>query len=403
MALRYPGSRWIIGRKNISDLKATTQAEYLEEVVAPDTIDTFLANENILYYKNGAVVHFEELKTPSNFKSWQIAGALIDEADENDSWEIVKILNQRMRQKIKIDGRFVPVPYCLALLFNPVPPNHWIHDLASKPGWDLENFRFDTYDNRVNLPPGYIEDLEQTLDPIEIPAMIHGHWGVIMKGRPVIHGWHDINNVRPLKVNESYPLLCGWDFGFNHPSVCFSQQEALTGRYLKLREMLGVKEYLPDFTKRFKDMHRSLVAEGYPTFHYGDPHGIDKKDVGESSIEYLRNHHQIHVAFKRGVVRTGLDEIQGKIIGRAPYTDQYTEQEVPDIPLFLVDPSCTVTRSAYAGGYHRGDDGKPLKDGYYDHVVDNDRYVIVNNMNSHLAHQKRRRFRYKTRNRYTGY
>src|SRR5690606_22073214 len=48
---------------------------------------------------------------------------------------------------------------------------------------------------------------------------------------------------------------------------------------------------------------------------------------------------------------------------------------IQGIPQLTIDPGCSLIRAAYFGRYVRGDDGRPLKDGYYEHVADADRYI----------------------------
>ena len=138
---------------------------------------------------------------------------------------------------------------------------------------------------------------------------------------------------------------------------------------------------------------------------YGDPHGADEKDNALSSIEYLRIHQGIFVNHKRERIKTGLDEIQEKILTLKPinaYAEPGTRERETEEPLLIVDPSCRIFIDALLGGYHRGFDGKPEKDGYFDHLVDCSRYGIVHNMNRVLA-AKRQHRRYRPKNIHTGY
>jgi hypothetical protein len=231
-----------------------------------------------------------------------------------------------------------------------------------------------------------------------------------MKGKPVLHGYNDAVHTRTIKLNTSYPLYVGWDFGFNHPCLSFCQMDPFTGRFVKLREWLGNKQYLtasyenrPSVVDEYHRILREVAGPDYPVLHFGDPHGEDKKDNAESSMDTLRKYRGINIMSRRTKIRLGLDEMQLKIVTQAPIrTDQEDASKVEPAPLFLMDRSCVSSRQAYMGGYHRGDDGQPVKDDFYDHLVDTDRYVIVNNMNTHLM-VRRRHHRYQPRNKFTGY
>jgi hypothetical protein len=414
LCLQYPGSLHFIGRKDITSLKTTTQKEFLEKVVTRETIESFNVTENTLYYKNGSQVIFREAKDPQKVKSLELTSYMLDEADENRDDEIYQRLDERLRQKIKINGKLVTPPYSGFLVFNPIDEDHWLFPLAHRGRnadakseihsapyqneLDLEDFRFSTKENIHNLPPGYIENLISRLPLWEIDRLVEGHWGKNVKGKPVIHGFAETTHVMPISVLGHLPLLVGWDFGYGHPAISIAQLDHETNRYFKLREFLGKDIYLPEVVERFKELVKGLVGPDYPVFHYGDPHGADKKDVGPSSIEYLRLHHGIFVNHQRSRIKTGLEEIQHRVITNKPLS----AEDEREVPLFLVDPSCRISIRAYLGGYHRDREGKPVKDDFFDHLPDTDRYIIVNNMNPGLKANRRKPKRI-IKNRFTGY
>lgn len=410
MALAYPGGRIILARKDLGDLKKTAQAEFLEKVVSPDTIDRFNVNDNTLYYKNKSQVFFMETKTPSNFKSMEIIAYGIEEADENEEGvgkdRLMTMLNGRLRQKIYIHGKEVPVPYCGIWTYNPVTDDHWLAKLEDNPDHDMEIFRSTTYDNEHNLPSDYIPSLLSSLAPWEIQSLIYGRRAARPKGKPVIHGFTLERNVRQIPVLPHLPLYRAWDFGFNHPCVAIAQYDPEFKRYIKHKEIIGDKEQLKFFAPKVIKATRELVGPGFAVFDTCDPHGVDQKDVGESSVEYLRIHHSIHCNFKRQKIKTGLDEIQELVLTDAPFrpVDWVDGMELKNEARFLVNPSCKLTISAFMGGYYRDDEGKPVKDDLHDHPVDTDRYNIVQTMGAGLvAHLKKKQHRYIPKNKITGY
>lgn len=401
----YPGSLHFIGRKDITSLKVTTQKEFLEFVVKPQLIETFNVNENTLYYKNGAQVLFRETKDPQKVKSLQLTSYMLDEADENDSDEIWQKLDERLRQKVILPtGEKITPPYTGLIVLNPTNEEHWIYELSKRTDISVEDFKFTTYDNRQNLPPGYIENLERRLSPWDRSRLLDGNWGRAISGKPVYHGFTEDCHVRHLEVLPDLPLLRGWDFGFGHPAVTFAQFNHRTGRLRVLREFFGTRTYLKDVVPEVLRITRSLVGDGFPILDYGDPHGADEKDTSESSIEYLRIHHKIFVNHRRERVKTGMEEIQDKIVSEGPKdeTDSEGNPLKGNEPLILVDPVARVTRDGLLGGYHRDDEGLPVKDGYFDHLQDTLRYIVVHNMNRALAFQRRHK-RYVPNNRITGY
>lgn len=409
LALQYPGSTHVIGRKDLPQLKETTQKEFLQEVVSPETVRTFNVNENKLILLNNSDVLFRQTKDPADFKSMQITSYGIDEADENESSELWEMLDDRLRQKIRMpSGEIVIPPYCGIFTFNPTHEEHWLYELATRKDISLEDFQSSTYDNAANLPPDYIPNLLKKLPPWEISRLVLGNWGRNIKGKPVYHGFTYDVNVRPLRVNESWPLLRGWDFGFNHPAVRWMQIDPMTGRCFLLREFLGKQQYLnaeadgkPSVIDEVERITGELVGDSYPIFDYCDPHGADRKDNAISSVEMLQRDYGINCIYRREKIETGMEEIQNRILSKAFWSPSETDRMES---LWLVDPSCKVTIAAYMGGYHRDEEGRPRKDGYYDHLMDVDRYILVHNMNLHLVHRRGiSKNRYRPRNPVTGY
>lgn len=399
MCLDYPGARVILARRDLGDLRKTTQAEYLERVVHPETIERFNINENTLYYKNSSKCFFMECKTPSNFKSHEIVAYGIDEADENPEGEgkdrLMSVLDGRLRQRIMIGGKEILVPYAGIWTYNPVTSDHWLAKLEDQPTPDMECFQSSTYDNQANLPPDYIPSLLSSLAPWEIRSLIYGERAARPKGNPVIHGFTVDRNVRELRVFHHLPLRRSWDFGFNHPCCSIAQYDPEFRRYLKLREVIGNKEQLKFFAPKVIAETRALVSPGFPVVDVCDPHGADQRDVGESSVEHLRIHHGVFCQFKRQRLTTGLDEIQELVLSEDAYRpvdwEQPASEPLPRESRFLVDPSCGITLAAYLGGYYRDDAGDPVKDDLHDHPVDTDRYSIVHTMGLSLLHRKKQK------------
>lgn len=410
MLIAYPGGHGILCRQDLGDLKKSAQAEFLEKVVPPEAVNRFNVNENILYYKNGSKLFFMETKTPSNFKSLEIIVYGVEEADENAEGEgkdrLMTMLDGRLRQKIFIEGKSVPVPYCGIWTYNPTTDDHWLSKLEDAPDPETEVFRSTTYDNQENLPPDYIPSLLASLAPWEVNSLIWGKRASRPKGNPVLHGFTMETHVRPLRIFQHLPIYRGWDWGYNHPCVSFAQYDPEFRRFMKLREFMGNCEKLPLFAPRVIEFTKNLVGPGFPVVDIGDPHGADQKDVGESSIEYLRIHHNIYVNHKRQKLRTGLDEMQDMILTKKNFRpiDWQQGDEPKEEARFLVDPSCHHSIAAYMGGYYRGADGKPVKDDLNDHPVDTDRYIVVHTMGNGLAFQrKKQQKRYIPRCAITGY
>jgi hypothetical protein len=396
MARTFPGSLHLVARKDITSLNVTTRREY-EKILIPETIADFNLHDNNLYYKNESLVLFRETKDPQKVLSLELTSFMLDETTENQNRDIVDKLEQRLRQKIILpDGSKITPPYAGLCVFNPPSKNHWLYELSLEE--NVDDIQFSTYENRHNLPDGYIEDLERRLPPWERKRLLDGDWGIEVKGKPVIWGFGG-EHVKKLTLIPDLPVIRSWDFGYGHPCCKlyqFDPSSGSKGRLLIFRELLGQKEKLNEFAPRAIKMTKEFCF-GMPIIDFGDPHGADNKDVGETSVEFLRRHHNIYVNHQRQRIKPGLEELQELVTLRAPYL-----KEEMAAPCLLVDPMCPITIDAYTYGYHKDEDGSPVKDGYYDHGVDTDRYAIVG-MRDRARITRRPQTKRRPKDQYTGY
>lgn len=231
-----------------------------------------------------------------------------------------------------------------------------------------------------------------TLAPWEIQSLIYGKRASRPKGKPVLHGFTVEDHVRQLKVFPHLPIIRAWDFGFNHPCASIAQYDPEFKRFMKHREILGNSEQLQFFAPKVIQLTKALVGPGFTIFDTCDPHGKDQRDVGESSVEYLRIHHNVRCNTKRQMLKTGLDEMQEMILSRAAFrpVDWTTGTPTLEESRFLVDSSCRLSIAAYMGGYYRDEEGKPYKDDLHDHFCDTDRYNVVHQMGASLAYQRKK-------------
>lgn len=398
LALEFPGSLHLVARKDITSLKVTTQREF-ESVIIPETIASFNLHDNNLYYKNGSLVIFRETKDPKKVLSLELTSFMLDEVDENEHRDIVDNLERRLRQKIMVDGKKVEPPYAGLCVFNPVPKSHWLYELSQED--NVDDIQFSTYENAHNLPESYIPDLERRFAkaPWEIDRLLKGNWGIEVKGKPVIHGFGP-EHVMPLTIRPDLPLIRVWDFGYGHPCcklAQFDHKVGKHGRWMLFRELLGHNIKLVDFAPLAIKMTLEL-AQGMHTLDFGDTHGSDHKDVGETSIDTLKTKFGIYVNHSRQRIKVGIDDIQTLV----SETAVLYENDPKLYPCFLVDPMCPNSRDAYTYGYHKGQDGLPVKDGYFDHFVDADRYGVFG-MRGRAMGARRTKNKYRPRNAITGY
>lgn len=361
-ALEYPGSVWLIGRKVLPSLKDTTLRSALASI-QPELIKSFNKASSTLTFKNGSEFWFRPLYDPEVLKSYEIAGFMVDEANEVDK-DIYDRLKDRMRQRLPGGGR---PRYQSILCLNPTEEDHWIPQLFlyEKPE-NHELFQSNTFHNSMNLPPEYIRELEQTYSKDMLQRLLYGHFGKVHKGRPVFPQFSRGNFIVPAVFDPKLPLIRGWDFGFNHPAVVFLQMRNTQVRVLG--EVLGKRTYLDDFiSHQVLPYQETVFGKVSKTMDFCDPRGSDESDKGKTSIQIL-NEHRIFPTYRRSWINEGIKAIKELLDTK----DSFGE------PNFLVHPRAKIVIEAMRGGYYREDGSEdPEKDGYYEHIADSLRYSVI--------------------------
>jgi hypothetical protein len=350
--VEHPGSVWVVGRKFLPSLKDTTMRAFLS-LVPHELVASFNKAALNLILRNGSEVWFRPLYDPEVLKSYEIAGFMIDEANEIDK-EIYDRLKDRMRQKLP-NGKHPR--YQSIICLNPTEEDHWIPQLFlhEKPEGH-EMFSSSTYQNMRNLPPEYVKELERTYSKDMLQRLLYGQFGKVHKGRPVFPQFARGNYIRPVSFNPKLPLVRGWDFGYNSPACVFLQMDQ--GRVSVLGEVIGKRIYLDDFVR---DMVLPYQAEFFKNplrvIDYCDPKGSDQSDKGKTSVNIL-NDLRIFPIYRKSFIKEGVAVIKRLLDTVDPNGN----------PNFLVHPRARVLIEALRGGYHRIDGSEePEKDGYYDH------------------------------------
>lgn len=141
MSLKYPGTRWVMGRAILKTLKETTLNSFFEvcrmQGLVSGTHYKFNAQSNIISFPNGSEILLKDLFSyPSdpNFDelgSLEITGAFIDECNQvaEKAWNILK---SRVRYKLDEYG-LTP-----KILGTCNPAKNWVYSKFYKPSRDGE-------------------------------------------------------------------------------------------------------------------------------------------------------------------------------------------------------------------------------------------------------------------------
>lgn len=376
-----PGNRIIVLRRTYRELKDSTWRTFMEWL-PPDLYAGERKSDDIVFVRTreGPVseVWFRSLNNPEKFKSTEVGAVWIDEATEATEDEIM-LLKGRLR--------LPHVPYRpIYYTTNPCPKSHWLYkSLVENAVPDKTKLiQTSTYENRGNLPKGYIEELERNYPPDWIEMYLKGEFGITLEGIPVLPGFRatvTINDIRvpwhvaskPLAWDRDAPLKRGWDPGRVRPA-CAVWQISREGQYRKLWESLGHNQpgniYIPLVKRELSDRFPGAIWHDYM-----DPAGFQPSQIDDRSWYDELSFHGINVI---KIPKTSPSS-------RADILNRMMHQTTKDgQPLIVCDPSCDITVEAWRGGWHRRkpETGKPvhddpMKDGYYEHLMDADGYILV--------------------------
>lgn len=127
-----------------------------------------------------SALHEHQLR--ERIRGYEPSFALVDELTSCDGIEYLRAIAAQIGRREDVNGI---QQYCAAC--NPEGPSHWVYKAwfeepfdAVTGIWDKDyaKFHIPVSENRKNLPPGYIENLEKLYrsDPVEAARMLRGEW-----------------------------------------------------------------------------------------------------------------------------------------------------------------------------------------------------------------------------------
>ena len=307
----------------------------------------------------------------------QFSIVILEEAD-GISEELARTIPGRMRQRI---GSFRKAIFYVC---NPPGKNHWLWKQFFSE--DNDYHRDDpTSRHRVCFMPlegnvehvgeGYIQAITEdySRDPVFYKRMRLGLFGPNLKGLPVFDkDFRDDYHVapKPLQWNKGCPMIRGWDFGYRGTAITVAQDDLRTRQIKVYRSIIGqnvlldsfADEYLPELDNQFP---------GAMWEDYIDAAGRQKNTNGPSCVDILKAK-GLRPKYKIATIAYGVNIIMEQL-----------RLSLNGRPTLYIDPSCETLIEALQGGYCNKKDVtdneiNPVKDGYYDHVMDSFRYIMVN-------------------------
>lgn len=247
----------------------------------------------------------DEDKAEGQLRGYECSMFVMIEADllqENDLDLAVGCLRQK-------DAYGKPIPdYCIILDSNPPSPRHWIAKLEKRKtdrGDKTHQFwHIKTEENRQNLPPMYIENLESQYEekPAHRKRYLLGEYAELFDGSPVFKSFKEDKHAFE---DVSWPigayLVRGWDFGATHANVFsayFAQDFLIQGNLERVEYWWDLHEYYAEMSDIESQCEAvvKITAEEFPFFNdrsvcsgvmdFCDPAGAQVGDKG-SSIQVM--------------------------------------------------------------------------------------------------------------------
>jgi len=218
-ALTYPKSRWLIGCQTYPMLRDTIIHTFFEELdlyqqklqeqhIPIELTRSWNKTENTWTGYNESEILFRSCEEPSKLKSLNLDGFGLDEPVDIDE-EIFKMLQGRLRGT-HTDHRFG------FLTGNPAGYTNWVYQhffIRKLPNYTV--IETNTYDN-VYLPPGYIANLERSLDEDYANRYLRGCWGDF-EGL-VYKDFHKQQHTGDYTRKSFKYYIAGYDDGYRNPA-----------------------------------------------------------------------------------------------------------------------------------------------------------------------------------------
>lgn len=184
-SLQYPGTRYLVGRKNLTNLMKTTAStlwKLMREFgLKVDAHYTYNGSSRVVKFINGSEILFDHLTfEPSDpdvarLGGLELTAAFLDEVADCD-YRVIEVVHQRVGRCKNAEYSIKPMVFMTCN-----PSRGWLYSKFYKP-WQQNELKphqaflpATIFDN-PHASKEYIENLKNTLTPAERDRMLHGSW-----------------------------------------------------------------------------------------------------------------------------------------------------------------------------------------------------------------------------------
>ena len=241
-----PGNKGLIGANTIPQLRDSTQKTFFA-FCPPELIKVYLKQENRLIFTNGSEIIFRSFDEYSKFQGLEIGWFYMDEASEAPE-EIFDILSSRLRN--------APIPDDMYRGFVTTNPNgkNWVHKkFFADAHPDYFGIVSTTFENRDNLPVGYIEDLLHKYSADWVKRFLYGSFDTFL-GQIFSEYQESKHVIQPFEIPEHWYRFRAIDFGWSHATAVLWAAEDPNGVLYIYKELYRTEMPAYELARQLVDM-----------------------------------------------------------------------------------------------------------------------------------------------------
>jgi hypothetical protein len=414
LALSVPGNRLVVSRLHYDDLFDSSWKKIkviLEKLVLRNNMPKPKFSKKIQgdyteieLVHNGSIIKALQGKNSSRGLGADHGGYWVDDGMESlEEFFVGNETSAGLLSRLRLqEAMWNPQTYdadarphgslCGMVSSNPPYVGHWLHKLfGNKPGMHklgedtVEWLMLDSSNNPFagsNYIKGIVASQLKMGKSVEtIGRIVRGSSLPAYGGVRVYAEFKHAKHVGRLRYNACLPLITGWDFGYHHPAVVYSNLYRCkygTNHLVTLSELSEIySANVVTLQKAHQEHYDARYKDACLTLHAGDIAGFRSNAANKDS---------------RGDGR--ILEVEHRMAFRKRYVDldkslQYVrslllKQCECGLQHLLVNTECKVLIAALEGGYkytknRQGEvSEKPYKGGHFDDVADAWRYTIEN-------------------------
>jgi len=299
-------SRWVVVRntyRELIDTTIATYADWFENLGTWRKMD--MKHTIVLPLEDGTTMHmevmFRALDKPDDIKkllSLELTGGFLNECREIPKQVLDMLIGRVGRYPSKRDGG--ATWWGVIMDTNPPDSDHWFHNLFEE---DIpEDFAIfhqpsglaPDAENIENLPARYYERMSFGKDPEWVKVYVHGQYGFVTDGIPVVPEFHDHQHIVDdigWDPEKDSILYIGVDFG-RTPAAVFAKE--IDGQVQVFDELCTFGNSVTNFSSLVAERIKGHYATGrhgrVEIVATGDPAGENPgEQIDDTCIDIMNN------------------------------------------------------------------------------------------------------------------